>query len=64
MRCDAMAVTRRGDEEDRAEGGEAVCRHGRRGRGVREGGDPAGVLQGLLGPPHGLRPPQPQAGMI
>ena len=55
-------VPRRGNEEDRTESGKAVRRHGRRGRGVREGGDIARVLQGLLGPPHGPRPPQPQAG--
>ena len=58
------AVPRRRNEEDRSEGGEAVCRHRRRGRGLREGGNIAGVLPGLLGSTHGPRPPQPQAGAV
>ena len=48
-----VPVARRGDEEDRAEGGEAVLWHGRRGAAVHQGRGAALLLQELLEPADG-----------
>eukprot|EP00964_Phaeocystis_antarctica_P057791 scaffold34230_cov72-Phaeocystis_antarctica.AAC.1 len=56
-----VRLSGRGDEEDRAQGGQAVRRHRGRAAAVRARRDPARVLPQLLGAPHGARPAQLQA---
>ena len=48
-----VPVAGRRDEEDRAEGGEAVREHGGGGGELHQAGDPAGVFSELLGPEDG-----------
>mmetsp|Transcript_27335 Transcript_27335/g.57482 ORF Transcript_27335/g.57482 Transcript_27335/m.57482 type:complete len:286 (-) Transcript_27335:919-1776(-) len=56
-----VRLARRGDEEDRAQGGQAVCGHRGRSRRLRARRNPARVFQKLLGAPDGARPAQLQA---
>ncbi len=53
-----VPVARRGDEEDRPQGGQAVLRHRRRRAALHQDGHPTALFQKFLEPPHGARPAQ------
>ena len=56
-----VPISRRGDEEDCAEGCEAVLQHGRCGGAVHQGRHPAPLLQAFLEPQDGARQEELQA---